>query len=100
MLALDFIPAFVLFIFIVLFIAQGVSNREIEVAAFEVAGEAFVEDDEFRAIGTASGILGPIRGNLAREGGVAGKDQDGRAMHAHWSLSGSASWPQGCLISP
>jgi len=68
---------------LVLLIARSVGNREVVLAALEVAREASVEDNEFRTIGMRSGMLGPIRGNLPREGGVAGKDQDGRAIGAH-----------------
>ncbi len=66
-----------------LFIRRGVGNCEVVVAALEAAREAFVEHDEFRTIGTGSGILGPVCSNLPREAGVAGEDQDGRAMDAH-----------------
>src|SRR5208337_3352990 len=80
-----FAPGFVLVFVLglVLFIGRGVGNREVVGAALEAAREALVEDDEFRTIGMGSGIVGPMRGNLAREGGVAGKDQDGRAIAAH-----------------
>ena len=50
-------------------------------AAFEAARETFVEHGEFRTMAVGSGIPWPIRGDLAREGGVAGEDQYGRAIH-------------------
>src|SRR5208337_4651157 len=49
----------------------------------EVARKTFFEDDEFRKIGAGSGILRPIRRDLPRESGVAGEDQNGRAIHAY-----------------
>src|ERR1700687_4332707 len=79
MLALVLLKLFIL----KLFLGRGVGNREVVMAALEAAREAFVEHDEFWTIGTGSGILRPIRGNLPREAGVAGEDQDGRAMDAH-----------------
>ena len=43
--------------------------------SLEAAGETFVKHDEFRNIGIGSGVLRPIRGNLAREPGSLGKDR-------------------------
>jgi hypothetical protein len=77
-----FVQVFAL-VLLKLFIRRGVGNREVVVVALETAREAFVEHDEFWTIGTRSGILWPIRGNFPREAGVAGEDQDGRAMDAH-----------------
>ena len=66
-----------------LFNRRSVGDGEVVVAALQVAGETFVEHDEFRTIRMRSGILRPIRRNFPREGGIAGKDQDGRAVHTH-----------------
>src|ERR1019366_2040670 len=72
---------------LVLFNRRSVGNGEVVVGALEVARKAFVEHDEFRSkfrtMGMGSGILWPIGGDLPRKGGVAGKDQNGRAIHAY-----------------
>src|SRR5271166_1087779 len=80
-----------------LFAARGVGNREVVVAGLEVARETFLEHNEFRRLG--SGIRGPLRGNLARENGVAGKDQDGRAIWAHGHFLASLDWSAAALRS-
>src|ERR1700686_1214626 len=95
MFALVFLKLFILKLFLELFLGRGVGNREVVVAALEAAREAFVEHDEFGTIGTGSGILGPIRGNLPREAGVAGEDQDGRAMDAHGRFLALQVGPRG-----
>src|ERR1019366_6733690 len=73
--------------FRVLFIERGVGNRQVVVAALEVARQALVEHDELRPTGmrggTRSGFLGPSCAYVPREGGVAGQDQDSRAFCAH-----------------
>src|SRR5208282_4575815 len=65
---------------------RSVGDCEVVVLALEVARKAVVEHGELRIIATESMIIiwgpGPIRGNLPRKGWIAGKDQNGRAIHA------------------
>src|SRR5208283_1366289 len=82
----------------VLLVERNVGNRQVVLAALEVAREALVEHDEFRPVGmrggTRSGFLRPSRRNLPRKGGVAGKDQDGRAFSAHGRFPGKPLLPE------
>ena len=77
---------------------RGIGNREIVVAALKIARETFVEHDKFRTLGMGRMILRPMRGDLARERGVAGKDQDDRAICTHRRFLARQNGPQ--LPSP
>src|SRR5208282_1757680 len=75
-------------------VRRSVGDGQVVGAGGQGAGKILVENGEFDFAVSGVGSLGPgimvprpMRGNLAGEGGIAGEDQDGRALHALSFLS-------------